>query len=135
MYSIVLFFHLVTLMAFFGMGGATDAALVLARKQPADAPALLRLVLGRNLLFEKITGVLAFLLGLALLFVNPAGMAIMKTGPWIHTKLGAAVLAIVLVLASHRGIRADGAARWVVPVRGVGFLLVVVAVFAAKVLR
>lgn len=135
MYPAIVFLHLVSIMAFFGVGGATDAALVQARKNPVDAPAILRLVLGRNLRAELVVGIAALLLGVALLFVNPMGMAIMKTGGWIHAKLGAALLAIVLVLVSHRGIRADGAAKWVVPVRGVGFLMVLVAVFAAKVLR
>lgn len=135
MYPIVLFLHIVSIMALFGMGGATDAALVHARKNPADAGAVLRLVTGRNLKGELVTGILALLLGSTLLMVNPAGMAIMKTGPWIHTKLGAAILGIVLMLVSQRGIRESGAAKWVMPVRGVGFLLMIVAVFAAKVLR
>ena len=135
MYPIVLFLHLLAIMSFFGMGAATDAALVQARKRPEDAPAILRLVLGRNLRVELITGVLALVLGIALLMVNPAGMGIMASGSWIHVKLGAAILAIVLVLASHRGVTAEAAARWVVPVRGVGFLFAAIAVFAVTVLK
>lgn len=135
MYPVVLFLHLLSVMSFFGMGAATDAALVQARKHPEDGAAIRRLVLGRNLRVELITGVLALVLGIALLMVNPAGMGIMRTGSWIHLKLGAAIVAIVMVLASHRGVTQEAAARWVVPVRGVGFLFAAVAVFAVTVLK
>jgi uncharacterized membrane protein len=135
MYAYVLFFHVAVVMSFFGMGVATDAALVHAGRNAGDAPAILRLVLGRNLLVEKITGTLTLLLGIALLFVNPQGMAIFSSGGWIHAKVGAAFVAIAMVLASHAGIRPEGAARWVVPVRGTGLLLALIAVFAAKVMR
>ncbi len=135
MYPIVLFLHVIAVMSFFGMGAATDAALVHARKNPADAPAVLRLVTTRNLRAELATGLLSLALGIALLFVNPVGMKIMTTGGWIHAKLGAALLAIILVLASQRGITREAVAKWVVPVRGVGFLLAAIAVFAVKVLR
>jgi uncharacterized membrane protein len=135
MYPYVLFFHVATVMSFFGVGVATDAALVHARKHAADGAAIRRLLLGRNLRVELIVGLLTIVLGITLLFVNPQGMAIFKTGGWIHAKVGAALAGIVMVLVSHRGIREEGAAGWVVPVRGTGLLLALVAVFAAKVLR
>jgi uncharacterized membrane protein len=134
-YHVLLFLHLLAVMSFFGVGAASDAALVYARRNPERAAVILDLVRGRNLMMELGSGVLALLLGFGLIMVNPAGMAIMKTGPWIHAKLGAAILSIVLVLGSRAGVKADGVAKWVVPVRGTGFLLAAVAVYAVKVMR
>lgn len=135
MYPYVLFFHIAVVMSFFGMGVATDAALVHAGRNPADGAAIRRLVLARNVLVERITGGLTLVLGIALLFVNPQGMAIFSSGGWIHAKVGAAFVGIVMVLASHSGIKESASAKWVIPVRGVGLLLAVIAVFAAKVMR
>ena len=146
MYPYVLFFHIAVVMSFFGMGVATDAALVHAGRNPADGAAIRRLVLARNVLVERITARLVerkaqtvagltLVLGIALLFVNPQGMAIFSSGAWIHAKVGAAFVGIVMVLASHMGIKESASARWVIPVRGVGLLLAVIAVFAAKVMR
>lgn len=135
MYPYLLFLHIAVVMSFFGMGVATDAALVHAKRNPADGAAILRLVLGRNVLVERITGVLTLVLGISLLFTNPQGMAIFKSGGWIHAKTGAAFLGVLLVLGSHFGIKESAAAKWVVPVRGVGLLLAIIAVYAAKVMR
>lgn len=134
-YHILLFLHILAVMSFFGVGAASDAALVWSRKNPQQAATILGLIRGRNLMMELGSGLLALALGFALIMANPAGPAIMKTGGWIHAKLTAGLLSIVLVLASRAGVKADGVAAWVVPVRGFGFLLAAFAVFAVKVLR
>ena len=111
------------------------SAVYLGQKDAAQCAAIRRLVLARNVLVERITAGLTLVLGIALLFVNPQGMAIFSSGAWIHAKVGAAFVGIVMVLASHMGIKESASARWVIPVRGVGLLLAVIAVFAAKVMR
>ena len=139
LYPYMLFLHLIFVMMLFGVSMATDAALSRSRRVPAEAVALMALVRGRLLMMEGIAGAGALLLGIALLFMNPAGMAIMKTGGWIHMKVTFGLLAIVLILASRAGFRATGGAetvaKWVQPVRGTGQLLLVLAVFAVKVYR
>lgn len=134
-YHWILFLHILSVMSLFGVGAATDAALVWTRRNPAQAQVILGVIRGRNLMMELGSGILALVLGLALIMVNPMGPKIMSSGGWIHAKTGAALVAIVLILASRAGIKADGVARWVVPVRGVGFLLAAFAVFAVKVMR
>lgn len=143
LYPYLLFLHLIFVMMLFGVSMSTDAALSRSRRVPAEAAALMALVRGRLLMMEGIAGAGALLLGIALLFMNPAGMAIMKTGGWIHMKVTFGLLAIVLILASRAGFRTDTAAgtaaatvaKWVQPVRGTGQLLLVLAVFAVKVYR
>ncbi len=147
LYPYLLFLHLIFVMMLFGVSMSTDAALSRSRRVPAEAAALMALVRGRLLMMEGIAGAGALLLGIALLFMNPAGMAIMKTGGWMHMKVTFGLLAIVLILASRAGFRTDTAAgtaagtaaatvaKWVQPVRGTGQLLLVLAVFAVKVYR
>lgn len=134
-YSYVLFLHLIFVMMLFGVSMSNDAALSRARRAPAEAAALLGYARQRLLLMELIAGIGALACGIGLLFLNPAGMAIMKTGGWIHMKVTFGLLGIVLILASRAGFTQDGAARWVQPVRGVAQLLIVLAVFAVKVYR
>lgn len=135
MYPIALFVHIAMVMLLFGVSVSTDAALSLGRRQPDLSAALGRLVLLRLLTFESVAAVGALVLGFALLLVNPAGMAIFKTGMWIHLKVTAGLLGIILIFVSRFGITEAGKARWVQPVRGLGQLSILAAVLAAKVFR
>lgn len=135
MYPIVLFLHISLVMLLFGVSVGTDSALSLARRQPDLALGLRRLVSGRLLTIEAVAAVGALVLGLTLLMVNPAGMAIFKTGMWIHVKTTFGLLGIVLVFVSRFGITEEGRAGWVQPVRGIGQVSMLATVFAAEVLR
>lgn len=134
-YPVSLFLHLLCVMALFGTSLATDRLLSAARRDPQAGGALRVLVAGKLLPIESIAAVGALLLGFALLAVHPAGMGIMKTGMWIHLKLGFGLLGVVLLGASRYGVRADGVARWVQPVRGAGQLAMLLAAFAVTVLK
>jgi hypothetical protein len=135
MYPIALFVHVSLVMLLLGVSVATDSALSLARRQPDLAVGLRRLVVLRLLNIEAIASVGALVLGLTLLMVNPAGMAIFKTGMWIHVKVTFGLLGIALVFASRFGITEEGKAGWVQPVRGIGQVSILATVFAAEVLR
>ncbi len=132
MYEWVLTLHILMVMLFFGAGLATDAAMVYIKLHPDAAPAIRGLLLGRNLLMEAIGGGTAMVCGFAMIAMNPS---LMQSGSWMHVKLGAAILGIVLVVGSRVGFHPDRIARWAFPVRGIGFLLAVIAVVAMKVLR
>ncbi len=135
MYPIALCLHILMVMLLLGVSVATDSALSLARRQPDLGAGLRRLVSLRLLNIEAIASVGALVLGLTLLMVNPAGMAIFKTGMWIHVKVTFGLLGIALVFVSRFGITDEGKAGWVQPVRGIGQASMVATVFAAEVLR
>ncbi|HNC95731.1 MAG TPA: hypothetical protein PKW90_06380 [Myxococcota bacterium] len=135
MYPFALFLHISLVMLLLGVSVATDSALSLARRQPDLAVGLRRLVSLRLLNVEAVAAVGALVLGLTLLLVNPAGMAIFKTGMWIHLKVTFGLLGIMLVFVSRFGITEDGKAGWVQPVRGIGQASMLATVFAAEVLR
>lgn len=135
MYPYILFAHIVMVMILFGVGIATDAALSMARRQAEAAEGLRKLVVRRLLMMESISAVAALLFGLVLIVANPAGPHLFQTGGWIHMKVTAGFLAILLVGGSRLGITEQQTARWVQPVRGIGLALILVTVFAAKVVR
>ena len=133
MYPYALFAHIVTVMVLFGVGMATDAALSMARRNPEAAPGLRKLVVRRLVVMETVSAVSALILGFVLILSNPSGPAIFQTGPWIHMKVTAGLLAILLVGGSRFGITEEKTERWVQPVRGIGMACVLLAVFAVKV--
>lgn len=132
-YSVALLVHLLLAMALFGTSLATDRLLSAARREPASAG--LALARAKLVPVETLAAVGAAILGFTLIAVHPAGMGLMKSGLWIHLKLTGGLLGVLLLGVSRVGIRADGVARWVQPVRGLGQLGMLLAVLAVTVLR
>lgn len=128
-YAFVIFVHVLAVAALVGTSLAVDFALSLRKKKPSAG--LDALLASRLRPFEAGAAVIVLVFGLLLLSVNPQGMALMKSGGWVHMKLSFGLLAPVLLLLSRSG---EGKS-WERPLRGVAQLCMIGAIFAVKFLR
>lgn len=131
LYPVARTLHVLSVTLFVGGSVALEMALSAHRRQPS--PGLEQLVYARLKPLEAAASALTLALGIVLLFVNPMGMKIFTSGGWSHLKVTAGLLATVLILISHLGLRSE--AKWVRPVRGVAQLMMIAAIFAIEYLR